>query len=78
MWMALSLRRQRLRRRNIVSLNDLLGDSVLDSGLIIAFHVAIVENAVKLKLNIIDTPGYGDLLNNDGCWEPITRYVGRS
>ena len=49
----------------------------LDSGLIIAFRVAIVENAVKLKLNIIDTPGYGDLLNNDGCWEPITRYVGR-
>ncbi|KAJ9118228.1 hypothetical protein QFC22_004135 [Naganishia vaughanmartiniae] len=35
----------------------------------------IVENGVKLKLNIIDTPGYGDLLNNDGCWEPITRYI---
>ncbi|KAI5452431.1 cell division control protein [Naganishia albida] len=35
----------------------------------------IVENGVRLKLNIIDTPGYGDQINNDGCWEPITRYI---
>jgi septin 3/9/12 len=35
----------------------------------------IVENGVRLKLNIIDTPGYGDLVNNDGCWEPIVKHV---
>jgi len=35
----------------------------------------IVENGVRLKLNIVDTPGYGDQINNEGCWEPIVRYV---
>jgi len=35
----------------------------------------IVENGVKLKLNIIDTPGYGDMINNDGCWDPIIKYI---
>ncbi|PKI85244.1 cell division control protein [Malassezia vespertilionis] len=37
-------------------------------------HV-IVENNVKLRLNIIDTPGYGDLMNNEHCWEPIVKYI---
>ena len=35
----------------------------------------IVENGVKLRLNIIDTPGYGDQINNEGCWDPIIKYV---
>ncbi|EIW68653.1 septin ring protein [Tremella mesenterica] len=38
-------------------------------------HVVIVENGVKLRLNIIDTPGYGDQINNEGCWEPIIKYI---
>lgn len=25
----------------------------------------IVENGVKLRLNIVDTPGYGDQINNE-------------
>lgn len=29
------------------------------------------ENGVKLKLTVIDTPGFGDYLNNDMCWQPI-------
>jgi septin 3/9/12 len=37
--------------------------------------VVIEENGVKLKLNVIDTPGFGDQINNDFCWEPISRYV---
>jgi hypothetical protein len=37
--------------------------------------VVIVEGGVRLKLNIVDTPGYGDQVNNEGCWEPIVRYV---
>jgi hypothetical protein len=28
-----------------------------------------------LKLNIVDTPGYGDMINNDNCWDPIVKYV---
>lgn len=37
-------------------------------------HV-ITENGVRLKLNIIDTPGYGDQINNEGCWDSIIKYV---
>ncbi|KAH7874867.1 GTP binding protein [Lentinula edodes] len=37
-------------------------------------HV-IVENGVKLRLNIVDTPGYGDQVNNEGCWDPIIKYI---
>ncbi|KAI1403490.1 Septin-type guanine nucleotide-binding (G) domain-containing protein [Hypoxylon fuscum] len=35
----------------------------------------IEENGVRLKLNIVDTPGYGDLVNNDRCWDPIVKYI---
>ncbi|ODQ67342.1 putative Septin ring protein [Nadsonia fulvescens var. elongata DSM 6958] len=35
----------------------------------------IYENEVRLKLNIIDTPGYGDQVNNEKCWEPIVKYI---
>ncbi|CEP11392.1 hypothetical protein [Parasitella parasitica] len=35
----------------------------------------IEENGVRLRLNIVDTPGYGDQVNNDNCWEPIIKYI---
>ncbi|KAG2183655.1 hypothetical protein INT43_006663 [Umbelopsis isabellina] len=35
----------------------------------------IEENGVRLKLNIVDTPGYGDQVNNENCWEPIIKYI---
>ncbi|KAG4305710.1 hypothetical protein PORY_000620 [Pneumocystis oryctolagi] len=40
-------------------------------------HV-LEENGIHLKLNIVDTPGYGDLVNNDRCnksWDPIIKYI---
>ncbi|CEJ79945.1 Putative Septin [[Torrubiella] hemipterigena] len=37
-------------------------------------HV-VEENGVRLRLNIVDTPGYGDLVNNDRCWDPIVKYI---
>jgi septin 3/9/12 len=37
-------------------------------------HV-IEENGVRLRLNIVDTPGYGDQVNNDRCWDPIVKYI---
>ncbi|XP_041634559.1 neuronal-specific septin-3 isoform X2 [Cheilinus undulatus] len=37
-------------------------------------HV-IEEKGVKMKLTVIDTPGFGDYINNDHCWEPIVKYV---
>lgn len=30
---------------------------------------------MKLKLNLIDTPGYGDLINNEQSWEPVVKYI---
>ncbi|XP_070778705.1 uncharacterized protein [Enoplosus armatus] len=37
-------------------------------------HV-IEEKGVKMKLTVIDTPGFGDQINNDNCWEPIEKHV---
>uniref|UniRef100_A0A0K0DBK8 Septin-type G domain-containing protein n=1 Tax=Angiostrongylus cantonensis TaxID=6313 RepID=A0A0K0DBK8_ANGCA len=38
-------------------------------------HVMLVENTVKLNLTLVDTPGFGDAVNNTRCWEPIINYV---
>ncbi|KAK9896690.1 Septin-domain-containing protein [Cystobasidium minutum MCA 4210] len=35
----------------------------------------VQENNVKLRLNIIDTPGFGDAVNNEGCWDPIIKFT---
>ncbi|XP_052401234.1 septin-9 isoform X1 [Carassius gibelio] len=35
----------------------------------------IEEKGVKMKLTVIDTPGFGDQINNENCWEPIVQYV---
>nr|KAF6442223.1 hypothetical protein HJG63_017375 [Rousettus aegyptiacus] len=37
-------------------------------------HV-IEEKGVKLKLTVTDTPGFGDQINNDKCWDPILNYI---
>ncbi|KAF3687576.1 Neuronal-specific septin-3 [Channa argus] len=37
-------------------------------------HV-IEEGGVKMKLTVVDTPGFGDLINNDNCWEPISKFI---
>ncbi|PWY99695.1 putative cell division control protein CDC3 [Testicularia cyperi] len=31
----------------------------------------IEENGVRLRLNVVDTPGFGDFINNDESWKPI-------
>lgn len=35
----------------------------------------VQENDVRLQLTIIDTPGYGDQVNNEKCWEPLMKYI---
>ncbi|XP_029363488.1 neuronal-specific septin-3 isoform X2 [Echeneis naucrates] len=35
----------------------------------------IEEKGVKMKLTVIDTPGFGDQINNENCWEPIVKYI---
>jgi len=31
----------------------------------------IVENGVRLRLTVVDTPGFGDFVNNEDAWGPI-------
>ncbi|KAJ2845147.1 Cell division control protein 3 [Coemansia erecta] len=35
----------------------------------------IVENNVKLRLSVVDTPGFGDSINNDQAWKPILENI---
>lgn len=35
----------------------------------------LLEDRVRLNINIIDTPGFGDNINNDKVWEPIVKYI---
>ena len=35
----------------------------------------IEENDVRLRLNIIDTPGFGDFVNNENAWDPILQTI---
>ncbi|CAB4039491.1 septin-2-like isoform X2 [Paramuricea clavata] len=37
--------------------------------------VEIEERGVKLKLTVVDTPGFGDSLDNSECYKPILDYV---
>uniref|UniRef100_A0A3Q3VRM9 Septin n=1 Tax=Mola mola TaxID=94237 RepID=A0A3Q3VRM9_MOLML len=37
--------------------------------------VDIEEKGVKLRLNIVDTPGFGDAINNSECWKPLVDYI---
>jgi len=35
----------------------------------------IEENGVRLRLTVVDTPGFGDFVNNDHSWKPIVENI---
>lgn len=35
----------------------------------------LVEGGVRLNLTVTDTPGFGDHVNNENCWEPIVSFI---
>ncbi|KAI9745815.1 MAG: hypothetical protein M1818_000496 [Claussenomyces sp. TS43310] len=35
----------------------------------------IEENGVRLRLTVVDTPGFGDFVNNDESWRPIVENI---
>ncbi|KAF1345269.1 Septin B [Delphinella strobiligena] len=35
----------------------------------------IEENGVRLRLNVVDTPGFGDFVNNTESWRPIVENI---
>jgi septin 7 len=37
--------------------------------------VMLTEKNVNLKLTIVDTPGFGESINNTNCWQPIIDYI---
>ncbi|KAK3555780.1 hypothetical protein QTP86_028942, partial [Hemibagrus guttatus] len=38
-------------------------------------RVEVVEKGVKLHLNIVDTPGFGDALDNTNSWKAVVDYI---
>ena len=38
-------------------------------------HTALEENGVKLSLTVVDTPGFGEAVDNSQCWDPIVEYI---
>ncbi|MEQ2247436.1 Septin-7 [Ilyodon furcidens] len=37
--------------------------------------VLIKEGGVHLLLTIVDTPGFGDAVDNSNCWQPVTDHI---
>ena len=64
-------------------LTNLFGNKVCPSALeritqtvsIDATTVDIEEKGVKLRLTVVDTPGFGDAVNNEKRWQPIIDYI---
>lgn len=40
-----------------------------------ASTVEIEERGVKLRLTVVDTPGFGDAIDNSGSFQEIIRYI---
>lgn len=40
-----------------------------------ASTVCLSEKGVNLKLTVVDTPGFGESIDNSNCWQPITEYI---
>lgn len=38
-------------------------------------RVMLKENGVNLLLTVVDTPGFGDAVDNSNCWTPIIEYI---
>lgn len=37
--------------------------------------VQLKETGVNLTLTIVDTPGFGDAVDNSNCWQPVIEYI---
>ncbi|XP_063791117.1 septin-12 isoform X2 [Pseudophryne corroboree] len=40
-----------------------------------AVSQVVEEKGMEMRLTVIDTPGFGDQINNQNCWEPIIKYI---
>ncbi|XP_002730958.2 septin-5-like [Saccoglossus kowalevskii] len=68
---------------NSLFLTDLYKDRILPSAeerisktvLIQKSTVEIEEQGIKLRLNVVDTPGFGDTVDGSESWKPIKDYI---
>lgn len=37
--------------------------------------ILLKENGVNLTLTVVDTPGFGDAVDNSNCWQPVIDYI---
>ncbi|CDR18924.1 unnamed protein product, partial [Oncorhynchus mykiss] len=37
--------------------------------------VLVKEGGVQLLLTIVDTPGFGDAVDNSNCWQPVIDHI---
>ena len=44
-------------------------------GVIQRSRVSVEEEEVRLDLNILHLPGYGDSIDNSLCWQPIREFI---
>lgn len=40
-----------------------------------ASSVGVQEGGVHLDLTLVDTPGFGDVVDNSNCWQPIIQHI---
>lgn len=63
-------------------INTLFGDNLLDNAVEgeptkkLTFHRhELIENGFPLKLTVIDTPGFGQHIDNQHSWIPVTKFI---
>lgn len=37
--------------------------------------VMLTEKGVSLRLTVVDTPGFGESIDNTNCWQPIVDHI---
>jgi hypothetical protein len=52
--------------------NDITEDQTVQ---VETHQTVLEENGVRLALTVVDTPGFGDAVDNTDCWQPIIEYV---
>ena len=67
---------------NSMFLSDIYGrekeetDTVSEQTLQVETHHSMLEeNGVRLSLTVVDTPGFGENVDNSECWHPIVEYI---
>ncbi|XP_057357279.1 uncharacterized protein LOC130683552 isoform X1 [Manis pentadactyla] len=50
-------------------------ERIMQTAEITKHAVDIEEKGVRLRLTIVDTPGFGDAVNNTECWKPVAEYI---